>query len=111
MALAYEGLLEVEASFRTLKTPVEIHPVYHGSELGLRGHIISAVMARLIEGRLEEAGIPQRASTARPTLADIDGVEMELGGRRLGRVARLTDEQRRLGEALQVPPLPVFRVP
>ena len=80
----------------------------------MQGHITSAVLAlvlaRLIERRLEKAGMPQRARTALATLAGIDEVEIELGGRRLVRVARLTDEQRRLWEALQVPPLPAFRV-
>lgn len=114
VALAYKGLLEVEASFRTLKTPLEIQPVYHWSEAGVRGHITSAVLAlllaRLIERRLEAAGMPRQARTALATLAGIDEVTIELGGRRLVRTTRLTEEQRRIWEALQMPSLPAFRV-
>ena len=113
VALAYQGLLEVEASFH-LKTPLEIQPVYHGSEAGVRGHITSAVLAlllaRLIERRLEAAGMPQRARTALATLAGIDEVAIDLGGRQLLRTTRLTEERRRIWEALQMPSLPAFRV-
>ncbi|WP_324668881.1 hypothetical protein [Geochorda subterranea] len=35
VALAHKGLLEVEASSRTLKTPLEIEPVYHWSDWSL----------------------------------------------------------------------------
>ena len=90
----------MEASFRTLKTPLEIQPVCHGSEPGVRGHTTSAVLAlllaRLIERRLEMASKPQRERTALATLAGIDEVEIELGGRRLVRVTRLTDDQHQL---------------
>ncbi len=114
VALVYKGLLEVEASFRTLKTPLEIQPVYHGSDAGVRGHITSAVLAlllaRLIERRLEAAGMPQRTRTALATLAGIDEVAIDLGVRRLLRTTRLTEEQRRIWEALKMPSLPALRV-
>lgn len=114
VALAYKGLLEVEESFRTLKTPLEIQPIYHWSEPGVRGHVMSAVLAlllsRRLEQRLEAAGMAQRARTALATLAGIDEVELELGTRRLYRVGRLTDEQRRVWEALRMPPLSTLRV-
>ncbi|MEW6046685.1 MAG: hypothetical protein AB1609_09430, partial [Bacillota bacterium] len=62
-------------------TPLEIQPVYHWSEPGVRGHITSAVLAlllaRMIEQRLEAAGMPQRARTALSTLAEIDEVEID----------------------------------
>jgi transposase len=32
VALAYKGLWQVERAFRTLKTPLEIRPVYHWAE-------------------------------------------------------------------------------
>ena len=112
VAVAYKGLLEVEESFRALKTPLEIRPVYHWSEPGVRGHIASAVLAlllaRLIEQRLQRAGMPQRARTALAQLADIDEVQFDLGRRKLVRTSRLTPDQRRLLEALRVvPPAPV----
>ena len=114
VALAYTGLLEVEASFWPLKTPLEIQPVYHGSDAGVRGHITSAVLvlllARLIERRLEAAGMPQQARAALATLAGIDEVAIDVGGRRLIRTTRLTEEQRRIWEALQMPSLQAFRV-
>lgn len=114
VALAYKGLLEVEECFRTLKTPLEIQPVYHWSEPGVRGHITSAVLAlllaRLIEQRLEAAGMPQRARTALAALSDLDEVELAIGRHRLYRIRRLTDEQQQLLRALRVPLPPAVRV-
>jgi hypothetical protein len=72
--------------------------------------VLALVMARLIERCLEAAGMPQRACTALATLAGIDEVRLELRAWRLYRLGRLTDEHRRIWEALQVPPPSAFRV-
>ncbi|MEW6049424.1 MAG: hypothetical protein AB1609_23620 [Bacillota bacterium] len=67
-ALAVKGLLEVEQSFPALKTPLQIRPVYHWSEPGVRSHITSSVLAlllaRRIEQRLEATSMSQQAPTA-----------------------------------------------
>ena len=44
-ALAYKGLWQVEQAFRTLKTPLELRPIYHWTELRVRGHIIVCFLA------------------------------------------------------------------
>jgi len=44
-ALAYKGLWQVEQAFRTLKTPLELRPIYHWTELRVRGHITVCFLA------------------------------------------------------------------
>ena len=44
-ALAYKGLWQVEQAFRTLKTPLELRPIYHWTESRVRGHITVCFLA------------------------------------------------------------------
>jgi len=57
-ALAYKGLWQVERVFRTLKTPLELRPIYHWTEQRVRGHIAVCFLAftlrQLLKHRLAE---------------------------------------------------------
>ena len=44
-AQAYKGLWKVEQAFRTLKTPLELRPIYHWTEQRVRGHIVVCFLA------------------------------------------------------------------
>ena len=65
VALAYRGLWRVEVAFRTLKTPLELRPLFHTSEAGVRGHVQAYVLAyglvRFIEDRLDAASLDLNA--------------------------------------------------
>jgi len=62
VALSYKGLWQVEQAFRTLKSPLEIRPVYHWTERRVRGHVMACVLAYLLEGnRCEVARGQDRA--------------------------------------------------
>ena len=43
--MAYKGLWQVEQAFRTLKTPLELRPIYHWTEQRVRGHITVCFLA------------------------------------------------------------------
>jgi hypothetical protein len=57
-ALAYKGLWQVEQAFRTLKTPLELRPIYHWTERRVRGHITVCFLAftlrQILKQRLAE---------------------------------------------------------
>jgi hypothetical protein len=59
-ALAYKGLWRVEQAFRTLKTPLELRPIYHWTEKRIRGHVMVCFLAFLMQTvlrkRLEAIG-------------------------------------------------------
>ena len=57
-AVAYKGLWQVEEAFRTLKTPLELRPIYHWTERRVRGHITVCFLAftlrQILKKRLAE---------------------------------------------------------
>jgi len=60
VALAYKGLWQVEQAFRTLKTPLELRPIYHWTEPRIRGHVmvcfLAFVLRQLLRARLDKLG-------------------------------------------------------
>ena len=107
VALSYRGLWRMERAFRTMKTPLEIRPVYHWSEDGVRGHVQSCVLAyllvRLIEDRLQRAGLEPNARVALEKLAQIQRIPLEVADRTVVKTTRLSEEHRRILQALRVP--------
>ena len=54
MALGYRQLLEVERCFRSLKTDLDIRPVYHHLERRIRSHVVLCWLALLVARICEE---------------------------------------------------------
>jgi transposase len=50
---AYRRLLEVESSFRVLKSVLELRPVFHWTEDRVRAHVAICVLASVIEALME----------------------------------------------------------
>ena len=48
MALGYKQLLQVENAFRTLKTNLELRPVYHTKDERIRAHVLLCWLALLL---------------------------------------------------------------
>jgi hypothetical protein len=105
VALAYRGLWRIERAFRTLKTPLELRPLFHQSEAGVRGHVQACVLAYALVGildeRLDRADIGVSASDALQQLESIQHVTIDLGGTRLERISTPTPEQANLLRALK----------
>jgi len=67
VALAYRGLWRVEDAFRTLKTPLELRPIHHKSENGVRGQVQSCVLVvRGHQTQAPRATCPARTPTPSP---------------------------------------------
>ncbi len=49
IVLAYKGLWQVEAAFRTLKSELEMGPIYHYTERRIRAHIFVCFLALLLK--------------------------------------------------------------
>ena len=65
VALGYRHLLEVERCFRTLKTDLDLRPVYHHSERRIRSHVVLCWLAPLVARICEE-----RTGRPWPTIRD-----------------------------------------
>jgi len=93
VALAYKGLWQVEQAFRTLKTPLELRPIYHWTESRVRGHVIVCFLAFLLRQalrlRLEEVGWEGSFTELLEGLSRVRAVEIEDGA---GARYRLRDE-------------------
>ncbi len=50
--VAYKGLWQVEECFRTLKTPLELRPIYHRTEPRVWGHVKVCFLAFLLRQHL-----------------------------------------------------------
>jgi hypothetical protein len=48
VALGYKQLLEIESAFRTLKTVLELRPVYHRTQNRIRAHVVLCWLALLL---------------------------------------------------------------
>jgi transposase len=69
----YILLTDLESVFRSLKTELGLRPVYHSTETRVEGHLFITVLAyqcvQVLRTRLKEAGIHDRWSALRDTLA------------------------------------------
>ena len=104
MALAYRGLWRVENAFRTLKTPLELRPLFHTSEAGIRGHVQACVLAyglvRMIEDRLDAADLDLNAKEALQDLARIQRAPLYRAGVTVTKTSAASEQQQRLLAAI-----------
>jgi transposase len=107
VALAYRGLWRVENAFRTLKTPLELRPLFHTSEAGVRGHVQACVLAyalvRVIEDRLDAANVELNAKDALQDLARIQRAPLTRAGVTVTKTSTPTEQHRQLLAALGAP--------
>lgn len=104
VALAYKGLWRVERAFRTLKTPLEIRPVYHWNQSRVQGHVMVCVLAylleRLLEEKLQEKGLAMTAEEAFSLLSSLKVAEVTVGNKTVRYFSRPTGEQEAILKAL-----------
>jgi len=107
VALAYRGLWRVENAFRTLKTPLELRPLFHTSEAGIRGHVQACVLAyalvRVIEDRLDAADLDTNAKDALQDLARIQRAPLARAGVTVTKTSTPTEQHRQLLAAIGAP--------
>ena len=107
VALAYRGLWRVEDAFRTLKTPLELRPIHHTSEAGVRGHVQSCVLAylltRIIDDRLEQAGVDLAAPAALTELARIQRIPLQHAGLSITKTTTPNATQQQILTAIGAP--------
>jgi hypothetical protein len=107
VALGYRQLYEVKDAFRTLKTTLDLRPVYHRLEDRIRTHIVLCWLALLLV-RIASVRTGQTWSQIRAALERIHvGEFVSKNGNVLQRT-ELTAEQERLIELLDLPKPPLF---
>jgi hypothetical protein len=103
VALGYKQLLEVERAFRTLKTTLELRPLYHRLPDRIRAHVLLCWLALLLVRVAEQEG----GSTwprMRDELEEIARVDLKGKDGTLQIVSTLTSAQRKILSTLHIDP-------
>ena len=110
LALGYKSLWEVENAFREIKDFLKVRPIYHHNGQRVKGHIFVCFLAylleKLMEKRLEEAGLFISARKALQSLSPIKVVISELAGQRINKVTTISKEQEEILKALGAQKMP-----
>lgn len=102
IALGYKQLLEVERAFRTLKTTLELRPVYHRKEERIRAHVLLCWLSLLLV-RIAEVRTKQTWPQLRSELEDMHLIEYESEDGKLYQRTELTKLQKGILLALEIP--------
>jgi len=102
IALGYKQLLEVERAFRTLKTTLELRPVYHRKEERIRAHVLLCWLSLLLV-RIAEVNTLQTWPQLRSELEDMHLIEYESTDGKVYQRTEITEGQKRILFLLKIP--------
>jgi transposase len=106
-ALGYKQLLEVEAAFRTLKSTLNLRPVYHRLKDRIRAHVILCWLALLLI-RVAETKIDDTWGNIKGQLERIHLGEFRGPKGRVLQTTELTNRQKGLFKSLELEQPPRF---
>jgi len=92
IALAYKQLMEVERAFRTLKTTLELRPLYHRKEERIRAHVLLCYLSLLLV-RIAERETGETWDRIRPIMDRCHLGEFSSKDGRIFQRTELTSEQ------------------
>lgn len=107
VALGYKQLLEVERAFRTLKTTLELRPMYHHKDERIRAHVLLCFLALHLV-RIVEYQTGQSWDQVRAIMQRIHLGEFSSKNGRVLQSTELTQEQSNLLKTLGISPPPRF---
>jgi transposase len=103
VALGYKQLAEVERSFRTLKSTLDLRPLYHRLPERIEAHVLLCWLALLLV-RLVETETEEGWELVRDELDQIHRVDLRTKDGDFQVVTKLTDRQRKLLKSLGFTP-------
>jgi len=103
IALGYKQLLEVERAFRTLKSTLNLRPVYHSRVDRIRSHVLLCWLALLLV-RIAELETGRAWHTIRRLMQQQKLVDLSSRNGRILQHTELTNEQRNILKKLKVTP-------
>jgi transposase len=105
VALGYKNLLEAERAFRTMKTTLDLRPVYHRLDQRITAHVLLCWLALLLI-RVAERRTGSTWPTINNELGRIHQVTLTGPAGRLHQTTKLTESQAQLFKDCAVPPPP-----
>lgn len=107
VALGYKSLMEVERAFRTLKTTLELRPLFHRKEERIRAHVLLCCLALLLV-RIVERETGETWDSTRSHLERLHLVEFSSKRGRVLQRTELTTEQANILKKLKINPPPLI---
>jgi transposase len=101
IALGYKQLLEVERSFRTLKGPLSLRPVYHSKDDRIRSHVLLCWLSLLFI-RIAEVETGLTWPKIKRTMQRLNLVEFLTKDGRILQHTELTPDQRNILNKLKI---------
>jgi hypothetical protein len=101
VALGYKQLIDVERAFGTLKSTLDLRPVYHRRPDRIRAHVLLCWLALLLV-RVAETGARSTWPRMRDTLETLCLVRLSTKDGVLDVATRLTPEQRQILQPLEI---------
>ncbi len=105
VALGYKQLMEVERAFKTLKTTLELRPLYHHKDERIRSHVLLCFLSLLLV-RIAERQTGQTWDHLRAILERIHLGEFESKDGRILQRTELAPDQANLLKTLNISPPP-----
>lgn len=103
IALGYKQLLEVERAFRTMKTTLELRPVYHRKDERIEAHVFLCFLALLLV-RIAERKTNLTWDKIRTHLERLHRIELFSKDGRVLQTTESTQEQLNIFKSLKIPP-------
>jgi hypothetical protein len=107
VALGYKQLMEVERAFRTLKTTLELRPIFHRKDERIRSHVLLCSLALLLV-RIAERETGETWDRIRPLMERCHLGEFSSKDGRILRRTEMTDDQVNILNRLKIPAPPAF---
>jgi transposase len=107
VALGYKQLMEVERAFRTLKTTLELRPIFHRKDERIQAHVLLCSLALLLV-RVAERETGETWDRIRPVMERCHLGEFSSKDGRILRRTELTADQVNILNRLKIPAPPAF---
>ena len=108
LAQGYKQLLEVERSFRTMKTTLDIRPVYHTKDERIRSHVLLCWLSLLLI-RVIERETALSWNKVRTEMERLHLVEFLAENRRVFQYTELSKDQRSILKKLNIKPPKIIK--
>jgi transposase len=108
LAQGYKQLLEVERSFRTMKTTLDIRPVYHTKDERIRSHVLLCWLSLLLI-RVIERETALSWNRVRTEMERLHLVEFLAENRRVFQYTELSKDQRSILKKLNIKPPKIIK--
>jgi len=107
---AYRNLSEIERAFRTIKSFLDLRPIYHRDEERVRGHVFICVLGyyvqKVMEKMLASYGIKIPSMRAIEKLGEIKMIESKINGHKILRSIEPSSEHKKMLSAVGISDFP-----